>query len=172
MVYLLQHKYCLRCVQKTGESFPVCCIVASQLSPAREWCCPNNLWSTSGRSVSLSVAVPLWLCGVVCAVCWDWHRHGTGGSWAGVNAPLSLALSYKPAQGEGAVTQRCRWLEEAHSPFDAADNKWLEGRRSCKFFSWLTWHVDSHYSPTQGTSAVLTPTQRAVEAKPGTSQLQ
>lgn len=47
MVYLLQHRYCPRCVQKTGESFPVCCIVASQLSPSQGMMCPNNLGSTS-----------------------------------------------------------------------------------------------------------------------------
>lgn len=145
MVYLLQHKYCLKCVQKTGESFPVCCIVASQLSPGKGMMLPKQLtkhiWAL-GATQCHSPLVAVWGC-----VCWGRHRDGTGGSWAGISAPPSLALSYKPAQGEGAVTQRCRWLQEARSPFDAADNKWLEGRRSLKFLSWLTWHVDSHCSP-------------------------
>lgn len=88
MVYLLQHKYCLRCVQKTGESFPVCCIVASQLSLSKAMMLPKqptkHIWCHSGSRSPLGCGG---LCsgthGALCAMRWGRHRDGTARSWAG-----------------------------------------------------------------------------------------
>lgn len=141
MVYLLQHKYCLRRVQKTGESFPVCCIVASQLSPGKGMMLPKqprkHIWALSVTECRGSLVVA----GAVCAVCWGRHRD-EGAGQGSVPHP-ALPCPCKPAQRERAGTRQCRRLEEAHSPFDAADKKWLEGSRCLKFLSWLTWQVDS-----------------------------
>lgn len=103
------------------------------------------------------------------AACWGTHSGlcagagmGTGLEGAGqASVPTQPCPVLQTCTRGGGTTPWRRWLEEA--PFDAVDNKWLEGRGSLQFLSGLTWHVDAHCSPVQGTSAVLTATQRLLK---------
>lgn len=152
--------------RKLVNHFLFAALLLHSSPPAKEWCCPNNLGSTSGCSVSPSVGVPSWLQG---AACWGTHGGlcagagmGTGLEGAGqASVPTQPCPVLQTCTRGGGTTPWRRWLEEA--PFDAVDNKWLEGRGSLQFLSGLTWHVDAHCSPVQGTSAVLTATQRLLK---------
>lgn len=144
-----------------------------------EWCCPKqptkHVWVLgfiySPRSL-LAVEVCKQWC-MWSAGCWCSHRGPgrSGRRQAGIDAPPSLALSCKLAQWEMTLTRWCKCLDETHFLFNAADNKLLGGTGSLKLLFWLTWHVDSHSSPMQGSSAVLANTQSATKVQPGMTQL-
>lgn len=69
----------LRSVPKTGDSFPVCCVVTLWLSPSKgNYVAQTNLQSTPGHWVSCNLPGPCWLYTVVCTACWCRH-HGQEG---------------------------------------------------------------------------------------------
>lgn len=162
--------------RKLVNHFLFAALLLHSFPSARQWCCPNNLRSTSGVTQGPSPLLAAGGCAVArtvrCVLCAG-AGTGTGLQGAGQDqCPTQPCPFLQTCTRVIAVTQWCRWLEEPHCLFDAADNKWLEGRGSLKFLSRLTWRVDFHCSPIHGTSAVLTPTQKAVEVEPRMSQLQ